>query len=227
MSELLVSVRNAAEAEEALAGGAVIIDVKEPNNGSLGPATMNARSEVVRVVAGRAPVSVALGELSDLIEFETDGPDIAYFKAGLAGMDRREWQRPLFKLHRSLMSTSARLVAVGYADAFRADSPSPYDVLEFAIENRMAGFLIDTWEKTDDLLGLHSVEEMTWVCRRCRDAGIRVALAGSLGAAEIAELLPAAPDYFAVRGAACVGGRQGRVTRERVADLVGLLSPPS
>ena len=37
-TRLLVSVRSAAEAEEALAGGAALIDVKEPANGPLGKA---------------------------------------------------------------------------------------------------------------------------------------------------------------------------------------------
>ena len=38
MTRLLVSVRNGQEAEAALAGGAHVIDVKEPARGSLGRA---------------------------------------------------------------------------------------------------------------------------------------------------------------------------------------------
>src|SRR5207244_7336185 len=38
MTGLLVSVRSAAEAETALAGGADVVDVKEPRRGALGPA---------------------------------------------------------------------------------------------------------------------------------------------------------------------------------------------
>ena len=48
-------------------------------------------------------------------------------------------------------------------------------------------------------------------------------LAGSLGPAEIERLLPLAPDWFAVRGAACEGGRGGRVTEPRVRALVELM----
>jgi uncharacterized protein (UPF0264 family) len=62
------------------------------------------------------------------------------------------------------------------------------------------------------------------LCRRCRAAGVRIALAGSLGAAEIAELLAAQPDWFAVRGAACADGeRGGMIDTTRVAALVRLL----
>ena len=87
---LLVSVRSAAEALAALAGGADVIDVKEPNQGSLGAADDDTISAVVRAVAGRAPVSAALGELVDLIGSPNgdyarvliDG--VLLFKTGLA-----------------------------------------------------------------------------------------------------------------------------------------------
>ena len=65
MTALLVSVRSAAEAEAALAGGAALIDVKEPARGALGRADDAVIADVVRAVAGRAPVSAALGELRD------------------------------------------------------------------------------------------------------------------------------------------------------------------
>src|SRR6478735_1969877 len=87
---LLVSVRSAAEALAALAGGADVIDVKEPNRGSLGAADDETISDIVRAVAGRAPVSAALGELVDLLGSQkghvartlVDG--VSLFKTGLA-----------------------------------------------------------------------------------------------------------------------------------------------
>src|SRR5262245_40260453 len=62
---LLVSVRSVEEAEAALAGGAGLIDVKEPNNGALGFAGVEVIAAVLRMVAAQRPVSAALGELSD------------------------------------------------------------------------------------------------------------------------------------------------------------------
>jgi len=52
---------------------------------------------------------------------------------------------------------------------------------------------------------------------------VRVALAGSLGPAEIEQLLPAEPDWFAVRGAACGGQRLGVVDADQVRRLVELV----
>ena len=63
MTQLLVSVRSAEEAEAALHGGAALIDVKEPRRGALGRASDGILADVVRTVAGRRPVSAALGEL--------------------------------------------------------------------------------------------------------------------------------------------------------------------
>ena len=56
MTRLLVSVRSAAEARTALAGGADVIDVKEPAHGSLGRASTEVIREVIDAVAGCVPV---------------------------------------------------------------------------------------------------------------------------------------------------------------------------
>src|SRR6185295_18653474 len=88
---LLVSVRNAAEALTALAGGADVIDVKEPTRGSLGPAGADAIASVVRAVDARSLVSAAYGELIDVID-SSNGHEkmqlptgVSLFKIGLAG----------------------------------------------------------------------------------------------------------------------------------------------
>src|SRR5207248_4650901 len=84
--KLLVSVRNRAEAEAALAGGADLIDVKEPKRGALGAADARTLAAVVAAVAGRRPVSAALGELRETFWKGPPAlPGLAYVKWGLAG----------------------------------------------------------------------------------------------------------------------------------------------
>ena len=68
MPQLLVSVRDAAEAAAALAGGADIVDVKEPARGALGAADPATWDAVLRACAGRVPVSVALGEAAPFLD---------------------------------------------------------------------------------------------------------------------------------------------------------------
>jgi (5-formylfuran-3-yl)methyl phosphate synthase len=49
-----------------------------------------------------------------------------------------------------------------------------------------------------------------------RSAGLTTAVAGALGPDDLPRLREAAPDIVGFRGAACDGGRSGRVTEARV-----------
>ncbi len=222
MSRLLVSVRSVAEAEAALTGGAEVIDVKEPARGPLGRAPAETIAAVIRSIAGRRPVSAALGELCE--EAEPPPAGLVFWKWGLAGCgDRTEWRRELVAAaERGRTTASAgRLVAVAYADWQRARSPEPAAVAAFAGEHGCGALLLDTWGK--DGMTLLDWLSLTEICGLCRGAGVPVALAGSLGLDQIRRLLPARPAWFAVRGAVCRGGRLGPIDATRVAELAGLL----
>ncbi|HEV3164614.1 MAG TPA: (5-formylfuran-3-yl)methyl phosphate synthase, partial [Isosphaeraceae bacterium] len=65
MAGLLVSVRSVEEAQRALAGGAAVIDIKEPARGPLGQADPEIWQAVREAVPPHLPVSAALGELID------------------------------------------------------------------------------------------------------------------------------------------------------------------
>src|SRR5689334_8928721 len=102
--KLLVSVRDADEAREAFAGGADIIDVKEPNHGSLGAAT-TPQLLAVRGAIDCVPLSAALGELLDEASPEQLGAVSQYdfAKVGLAGCARLDdwphrWQALISRL---------------------------------------------------------------------------------------------------------------------------------
>ena len=134
MTGLLVSVRNRHEAQLAVASGADVIDVKEPNRGSLGPADLNTCHEVVRIVKTRAPVSVALGELlsDDVRGMARHLRGVHFAKVALAGcFQRRDWPNLLRTAFASLPPGVTR-VAVAYADHLDAMAPSPREVLQHA-----------------------------------------------------------------------------------------------
>src|SRR3954468_22924345 len=92
---LLISVRGAGEGEGALRGGADAIDVKEPRRGPLGRADDATVAAVVAGVAGRRPVSAALGELVEAGAAAPAVPGLAFVKWGLAGAAATAWQRRL------------------------------------------------------------------------------------------------------------------------------------
>ena len=231
MTRLLVSVRSAAEAEAALAGGAAVIDVKEPGRGALGRADDAVIAGVARAVAGRAPVSAALGELRDRPGDSLPSclSSLAYVKCGLSGFaDGDGWQAETDALARAVhaISPTCRMAVVAYADWRRAQAPPPDEVRAFVCGRPGWGLLLDTWGKDGlTLLDWMSRVEVDRVCRACRDAGVTVALAGFLGRSLMRALKPTAPDWFAVRGAACAGlNRTAAVDADRVRELVGVLT---
>jgi uncharacterized protein (UPF0264 family) len=226
MAKLLVSVRSASEARVAVAGGADVIDVKEPRRGSLGRAELATWREVLSQVDGKAPVSVALGELTDFrMELACTLPaGVRFAKLGLARCrswrtwsDR--WSRILHRLPPGILA-----VAVVYADADRCGAPPPEQIIRHAARLGCWGVLVDTHDKTGGtLLDLLPEVEMAGVVDAVRRRGMAVALAGSLGCREVATTMSWSPDLIAVRSAVCCGGRSGVVDQEKVRHLAQLM----
>jgi uncharacterized protein (UPF0264 family) len=228
MAGLLVSVRSVEEAAAALEGGADLIDVKEPSRGSLGRADEDIIRDVIDFVAGRRPVSAAYGELLDAAGSCVPISGLAFVKWGLAGVGSgHDWRDSLTQTANGLRGTACQAVATAYADWQRAESPPPDSVCAFACDGGIGAFLLDTWRKDSrTLLDFLTQAEVANMVRRCRAAGVRVALAGSLRAAQIRELRLALPDWFAVRGAVCSGGdRCAAVDAAAVRALADSLLP--
>jgi uncharacterized protein (UPF0264 family) len=231
VAKLLVSVRSDVEARAALAGGAAIIDVKEPSRGSLGMASTTVWTAVRRAVPSSVIVSVALGELNDWIERSSgEIPQscwrgIELRKLGLAGAGptwRESWRDLRGRMDGVSSAEPAgfpKWVAVVYLDWEAAPAPDPKSVIGEAAEiGDCQGILFDTWDKSRRVESGQSVAR--WI-GQAKESGRFVALAGSLDAAEIRRLRPLGPDIFAVRGAACRGGdRNAAIDRDRVAQLV-------
>jgi uncharacterized protein (UPF0264 family) len=225
LAGLLVSVRSAAEAAVAVAGGAAVIDVKEPARGPLGCADPPVWQEVRAAVPCDLPVSVALGEL---VEWTGAGrwlgPEafagVAFRKLGLARADR-DWEREWAAL-RAGLGPGPSWIAVVYADWKRARAPHPDAVREAALAAPdCAGILIDTWDKTQPSPLAADDTWRRWFAAARRGRPMLIALAGGLDREAIARLAPLGPDLFGVRGAACGGGdRQGTIGRQRVAVMV-------
>jgi len=237
MAGLLVSVRSLEEAKAAFESGAALIDVKEPAHGSLGHANSGVIEEIVAYLAGRRPVSAAMGELQP-DHCGTDWqsvPHVAglrFLKWGLANCrGGATWRQEL--LHRRNIcqkeNAGSDVVAVAYADWRRSRSPTPEEVCRFACDHACGAFLIDTWCKDGRaLLDWLSVNEIDNLVSQCRQAGVRAALAGSLRLPEITLLQPIDPDWFAVRGAVCRRGeRDQAIDEDRIRSLVQVLGKRS
>lgn len=223
---LLVSVRNASEAAAALAGGADIIDVKEPAQGPLGSASTAVIEAVANELRRNAkksiPLSAALGELRELEGLPQLPRECVWVKCGLSGLIGTHWRPQWSALQREFRhrSPSIELIPVVYVDGRACAAPPPEEIMGVAMDTRAPGILFDTFEKRGqtlvDALPIRVLRDfIDWlhVSRRF------VALAGSLRLAQIPDLVKLWPDILAVRSAACVGGRQGHVDAQHVAAL--------
>ena len=223
---LLVSVRSADEALAALAGGADIIDVKEPDRGPLGAADVSTIAAVVRAVNGRAPVTAAAGELVDLLNANSSAmpPGVSLLKIGLAGCRAiPDWPSQWRGTFASLIpspNASKQAVAVAYADWRAADAPQPDAVLQAAIQFGCPALLIDTWDKSNGSLFDHwPSAELSAFTETARSHQLTVVLAGSLAGESFTEATRLRPDFVAVRSAACDAGRGGTLSCDRVRTL--------
>lgn len=217
-TQLLISVRSPEEARQAIAGGTDILDIKEPQHGSLGRAADDVISSILALARGMLPVSVALGELHrSPLPYPT--ADVQYQKVGLAHIGPAGWVAPFHELQK--MIRPSLLVPVAYADADRAEGPSPFDVLPVLEQQNIRLMLIDTFIKDGrGLLHWMPTAVLRELIRRARGQGIALALAGSLAADQIGELLPLQPAILAVRGAACRGQRRLQaIDQHRVEQL--------
>lgn len=218
---LLVSVRSADEVAAALAGGADLIDVKEPARGPLGMAEAEVVAAVLDRVNNRVPVSAALGEWSGNALTEAHWHlelKLSYVKWGLASYAPHPgWGEDLLDTRREL-PIGTEMVAVAYADWERAKSVPPAEVVKFAKRYRFRAFLLDTWGKDGktllDFMKPAEIRELVESLHRVRAV---VALGGSLRPEQVKSLKGIAPDYYAVRSSACAAGkRDGVIDTSRV-----------
>lgn len=227
---LLVSVVSAVEAERAVAGGADIIDVKDPGEGALGAPAPRVVSAVVRAVGGAAPVSVALGDMPDLPHTAAlaargaAGCGAAYVKVGLRGVRDLDRAAALMSAVSDAVGPEIGVIAAAYADAEAIDPPAfaPSWLPALVERTGIAGALVDTFVK--DGRGLYawlSEAELAELVVRTRGAGGSFGIAGQLRRGQLGRV---DADILGVRSAVCRGGdRLGELDAELVASAVAEL----
>jgi len=224
---LLVSVADRREARAALRGGADVLDAKDPRRGALGAVRWDVLAAIRDAVPSACPVSAALGDASDehaIARAARAAADlgVSFVKVGFAGLVAEGRARRLARAARRGAGERAAVVLVAYADWRRAQSLAPERLLAAAAAAGAAGVLLDTAFKEAPLFALASPQSVgAWVAA-AHAAGLLAALAGSLRGSDFATARALGADLVGVRGAACVGGRAGRVSPARVAALRAL-----
>jgi uncharacterized protein (UPF0264 family) len=228
---LLVSVVDAGEAREAAEAGADIVDVKNPAEGSLGAASPAVIEGVRAAVPAELPVSAAIGDMPNLpgtaalAALGAARSGASFVKVGLWGVSTEAQAVVLLRAVRDGVADvpGAVVVACAYADAQRvAHAPLAPELLPGVA--KAAGVevcLLDTAVKDGrGLLHWLPPDALTSLVADAHDAGLQVALAGSLRAEDLPAIRATGADIAGVRSAACSDGRRsGPLDAARVRAL--------
>ena len=223
MTRMLASVAGPDEAAVALAGGADVIDLKNPHDGALGAVVPDVVRATVARVAGRREVSAVAGNLPvtpdavlpAVVALAEAGAE--WVKLGLfPGGDPAATLRALAPL-----AARVRLVAVLFADR-----DPDFSILPALAAAGFAGAMLDTAGKLGGRLLTHcDLPELARFVALCRAHDLFCGLAGQLEPPDVPRLLPLQPGLLGFRSALCAAGRAGPIDIERV-RLIRALIPP-
>lgn len=234
--QLMVSVVRVDEVGDAVAGGADILDIKNPAEGSLGANT----PDVIRQIRARAPkaikVSAAIGDMpnlpgtASLAALGAAYCGVDYVKVGLRGPSTQEEAVFLLQaIRRALLEfPGVSVIAAGYADFARAGTLDPRLLPGIALAAGVQGCLLDTAIK--DGRGLFDFLAPGLLCSLADEAhrgGLIFALAGALRAEDLALTREVGADVVGVRTAVCRDRRRsGRLDAGLVRSLRAAITLP-
>ena len=231
--KLLVSPINVEEANICRLGGADIIDVKNPKEGSLG-ANFPWMISAVTEAAGDIPVSATIGDFNykpgtasqAALGAAVSGAE--YIKVGLYDIQTKEQALDMLSnIVRTIrdFDENRKVVASGYSDYRRINSISPFELPEIGAKAGVDVVMMDTGIKDGrSTFEFMTEEELTKFVESARGFGLQAALAGTIKFEDIPALKRIAPDIIGVRGCVCGGDRNSVIKQELVEKLKAEMS---
>ncbi|BBA95265.1 hypothetical protein RVR_59 [Actinacidiphila reveromycinica] len=206
-----------------------IVDVKKPDEGSLGANFPWVIREIREAVPADKPVSATVGDVPykpGTVAQAALGAVVSgasYIKVGLYGCTTPDQAVDVMRgVVRAVKEyrPEAFVVASGYADAHRIGCVNPLALPDVARRAGCDAAMLDTAIKDGTGLFDHLPPD---VCadfvRRTHDGGMLAALAGSVKVGDLGALTRIGTDIVGVRGAVCEGGDRnaGRIQPRLVA----------
>jgi hypothetical protein len=214
---LMISVVSAAEAREAMRGGAEILDVKNPAEGSLGAQSPRMIREIKNLCPGGVKVSAAIGDLPNLpgtaalaaLGAATCGAD--YVKVGLHGpRSEAEAVTMLRAVEQAVCGFATSVIAAGYADFRRAGTLTPELLPRLAASAGVKGCLLDTAIKDGlTLFDFLDPKALRLLAEQAHEAGLLFGLAGALREQDLPLARDLGADVVGLRTAACRDNQRG------------------
>lgn len=227
--KLLISPINVKEAAAAVLGGADIIDVKNPAEGSLGANFPWVIKEIKNTIPAGMELSATLGDLdyrpgtASLAAFGLANLGVDYVKAGFFGVrNKRQGGDMAQKILQAVEGFDVKVVLSGYADYDRIGSISPFLLPEIAADSGADVVMIDTAAKDGQrLFDYMGADDLSRFVDKSHDLNLEAALAGSIRLEDIKTLGEINADIVGVRGLVCSNGdrKKGEIEEEKVREL--------
>jgi uncharacterized protein (UPF0264 family) len=220
---------NIEEARAALVGGADILDVKNPREGSLGANFPWAIKAVAELAGGRVPVSATIGDLdykpgtASLAALGAAFSGADYVKAGLLGIKSAEQAgEMLLNIVRAVKDydQKKKVVASAYSDYSRVGSIPPMLLPAVAESSGADVVMVDTAIKDGrSTFEFMNEQDLLEFISAGQSLGLEVAIAGTIGFGDLDLLKRINPDIIGVRGIVCGGDRRSSIKPELVKKL--------
>lgn len=229
MTQLLISVKNAAEAELALQAGADIIDLKDPSVGALGALNLAETARIVAAINGAGDgaglLSATVGEshsdvnalILDIKARATMGIDV--IKIAVSKLFYDEYF--LIELNKLNIQTKPNIKIVV---VFFADEALDLNLLPALAKAGAYGAMLDTKTKQQDLLAWQTNVQLQAFVAQCKKYQLCSGLAGSLKPQHIELLSQINPTYLGFRGGVCQNAQRDRdLSRTKVVTVKNML----
>lgn len=226
--KLLVSPINIQEAEVCKLGGADIIDVKNPKEGSLG-ANFPWVIKAVKRLAGPVPVSATIGDFNykpGTASLAALGAAVAgaeYIKVGLYDIQTEEQALDMLcNIVRSVKEydKNKKVVAAGYSDYRRINSISLFELPSIGERAGVDVVMMDTGIKDGrSTFEFLTERELMEFVSEAKERRLQTAIAGTIKFEDIPSLKRISPDIIGVRGCVCGGDRNSSIQKELVERL--------
>jgi len=223
MTALLASVRSPEEASQALAGGADLIDFKEPAAGALGRLPDGVIRASLAALNGARLTSATAGDLPlSPVPIAAAARGVAatgvdFVKIGMFGGGPE--RDAVVDALAAVAADGVALVAVLFAD--RGGGELNAELVGRCADAGFRGVMLDTADKAAGPLLRHlGIEALGCFVEAARRHGLLTGLAGSLRVEDVAVLAPLGADYLGFRTALTRGGdRTGGLDPDRVAAV--------
>ena len=224
---LMVSVQNLPEAQQALRGGADIVDVKNLQEALVGSAEPGLVKQIRETVPSAHHASVTLGVVPNqagtvaMAVYTAGLLDATSVKVGFMQSEYDDAAEVLQASKRALEGFETKLIGSLFADNHLYDGLEPRRMVELAKDTECDGWLIDTLTKDGrNLFDFIPEPELRDMVYEGKELGMSTALSGHLRLQDLDELARINPDIVGVRGAVCAQGDRGEgVYWEAVAEF--------